>query len=47
MRITWTGNLALVGKINACRILVGNPKGRRPIGRPRHRWENNSTMAHK
>jgi len=20
-------------------VLVGNPEGRRPLGRPRHRWE--------
>jgi hypothetical protein len=24
-----------------CRILVGRPKGKRPLGRPRHRWEDN------
>jgi len=23
---------------------VGKPKGKRPPGRPRHRWENNITM---
>ena len=23
------------------RILVGKPEGRRPLGRPRHRWEDN------
>jgi hypothetical protein len=23
---------------NACRILVGKPEGRRPLGRPRHKW---------
>jgi hypothetical protein len=23
---------------NACRILVGKPEGKRPLGRPRHRW---------
>jgi hypothetical protein len=23
---------------NAYRILVGNPEGRRPLGRPRRRW---------
>jgi hypothetical protein len=23
------------------RVLVGKPKGRRPLGRPRHRWEDN------
>jgi hypothetical protein len=26
------------------RVLVGITKGRRPIGRPRHRWENNIKM---
>jgi hypothetical protein len=25
-------------KRNACRILVGKPEGKRPLGRPRHRW---------
>jgi hypothetical protein len=25
-------------------LLVGNPEGRRPIGRPRHRWEDNIRM---
>jgi hypothetical protein len=23
------------------RVLVGWPEGRRPLGRPRHRWEDN------
>jgi hypothetical protein len=23
----------------ACRVLVGRPEGKRPLGRPRHRWE--------
>jgi hypothetical protein len=23
------------------RILVGKPEGKKPLGRPRHRWENN------
>jgi hypothetical protein len=31
-------------KINACRILVGKPEGKRPLGRPRHRWNNNIKM---
>ena len=22
-------------------VLVGNPEGKRPLGRPRHRWEDN------
>jgi hypothetical protein len=29
---------------NAWRVLVGKPKGKRPPGRPRHRWENNMKM---
>jgi hypothetical protein len=24
---------------NACKILVGNSQGKRPLGRPRRRWE--------
>ena len=24
---------------NAYRVLVGKPEGKRPLGRPRHRWE--------
>ena len=26
------------------RVLVGEPEGKRPLGRPRHRWEDNITM---
>jgi hypothetical protein len=25
-------------------LLVGKPEGKRPLGRPRRRWENNSKM---
>jgi hypothetical protein len=28
----------------AYRILVGRPDGRRPLGRPRHRWKDNIKM---
>jgi hypothetical protein len=28
----------------AYRILVGTPEGRRPLGRPRRRWEDNIKM---
>jgi hypothetical protein len=28
----------------AYRVLVGKPEGRRPLGRPRHRWEDNIKM---
>jgi hypothetical protein len=30
--------------IGAYRALVGKPEGRRPLGRPRHRWEDNIKM---
>jgi hypothetical protein len=28
-------------KKNTCRILVGTPEGKRPLGRPRYRWVDN------
>jgi hypothetical protein len=31
-------------KRNAYRILVGEPKGKRPLGIPRRRWEDNIRM---
>jgi hypothetical protein len=32
-------------KRNACSMLVGNPEGKRLLGRPRCRWVNNIKMA--
>jgi hypothetical protein len=43
-RIRWAGNIARMGEINACNILVGKPEGKRPFGKPRSRWENNTRM---
>ena len=38
-RMRWAGHVAHMGKRRgAYRILVGRPEGRRPLGRPRHRW---------
>jgi hypothetical protein len=31
-------------KRNIYRFVVGKPEGKRQIGRPRHRWENNIKM---
>jgi hypothetical protein len=31
-------------KWNAYRLLVGKPKGKRPLGRPRRRWVDNIRM---
>jgi hypothetical protein len=35
----WAGHVARMGeKRNACMLLLGKPEGKRPLGRPRHRW---------
>jgi hypothetical protein len=42
MRIRWAGHVARMGEVRgAYNILVGRPEGRRPLGRPRRRWEDN------
>ncbi|KAJ4432127.1 hypothetical protein ANN_20743, partial [Periplaneta americana] len=39
-RLRWTGHVARMGEYrNAYRMLVGRPEGKRPLGRPRRRWE--------
>jgi hypothetical protein len=44
-RMRWAGHVARMGpKRNACRTLVGKPEGKRPLGRPRHRWVDNIKM---
>jgi hypothetical protein len=44
-RMRWAGHVAQMGKKrNAYRILVGKPNGKRPLGRPRHRWVDNIKM---
>jgi hypothetical protein len=41
-RMRWAGNVACKGMVRgAYNILVGRPEGRRPVGRPRRRWEDN------
>jgi hypothetical protein len=38
----FAGHVARIGeKMNAYRILVGKPEGKRPLGRPRRRWVDN------
>jgi hypothetical protein len=32
------------GARNSCNILVGKPERKRPLGRPRRRWEDNIRM---
>jgi hypothetical protein len=44
-RLRWAGHLACVGgKRGAYAILVARPEGRTPLGRLRHRWEDNTKM---
>jgi hypothetical protein len=39
-RLPWAGYAARIEAMaNAYRILVGKPEGKRPLGRPRRRWE--------
>jgi hypothetical protein len=41
----WAGHVTRIGeKRNAYRILVGKAEGKRPLGRPRHRWVDNIKM---
>jgi hypothetical protein len=44
-RMRWAGHVARMGEVSgAYNILVGRPEGRRPLGRPRQRWEDNIKM---
>jgi hypothetical protein len=41
-RMRRTGHVALMGEGRCVyRVLVGKPEGKRPLGRPKHRWEDN------
>jgi hypothetical protein len=44
-RMRWAGHVALMGeKMNAYRILMENPEGKIPLGRPRRRSVDNIKM---
>jgi hypothetical protein len=41
-RIRWAGHVARMGEGRGVyAVLVGRPEGKRPLGRPRRRWEDN------
>ena len=41
----WAGRAARRGeRCGLCRVLVGKPEGKRRLGRPRRRWEDNIKM---
>ena len=45
-RMRWAGHKTNMGEgIIVHRVLVEKPKGKRPLGRPRRRWEDNFKMA--
>jgi len=44
-RMRWEGHVACMSEGRGVhRVLVGRPEGKRPLGRPRHRWEDNIKM---
>jgi len=44
-RIRWAGHVARMGERSGVyRVIVGKSEGKRPLGRPRRRWEDNIRM---
>jgi hypothetical protein len=44
-RMRWVGHVSCMGeRRNVYRVLVGKHKGKRPLGRRRHRWEDGIKM---
>jgi hypothetical protein len=44
-RLRWAGNVSRIGERKGIyRVLVGKPEEKRPLGRPRRRWEYNIKM---
>jgi hypothetical protein len=44
-RMRWMGHVAQMGEGGGVyRVLVGKPEGKRPLERPRRRWEDNIKM---
>jgi hypothetical protein len=44
-RLRWAGHVARIGERRVVyRVLLGKPEGKRLLGRPRRRWEDNVRM---
>jgi len=44
-RMRWSGHVARMGEGRGVyRVLMGKPEVKRPLGRPRRRWEDNIKM---
>jgi hypothetical protein len=42
----WAGHVARMGEVRSVyKVLVGKPERKRPLGRPRRRWEDNIKMG--
>jgi hypothetical protein len=45
-RMRWAGHVARMGQERKVyKVLVGKPEGKRPLGRPRRRWEDGIRMG--
>jgi hypothetical protein len=45
MRMRWVGHVTRMGEERKVyKVLVGKPEGKRPLGRPRRRWEDGIRM---
>jgi hypothetical protein len=44
-RMRWVGHIEGMGERRGVyRVLAGKPERKRPLGRPRHKWEDNIKM---
>jgi hypothetical protein len=44
-RMRWAGHVARMGEERkVCKVLAGKPEGKRPLGRPKRRWEDGIRM---
>jgi hypothetical protein len=44
-KMNWAGHVARMGEERKVhKVLVGKPERKRPLGRPRHRWEDGIRM---
>jgi hypothetical protein len=47
-KMKWEGYMAHMGEERKLyRVLMGKPEGKRPLGRPRRRWEDGIRMDHR
>jgi hypothetical protein len=44
-RMRWAGHVVRKERERHVQVLVGKTKGKRPLGRPRRRWEDNIKMG--